>query len=75
MASKAARQEPTRRGYHTGERVEAEDTIPRRCVLFEKTQGLTGIFQRKSMLGHNPAPRAIKEVQRVPKPRGETASA
>jgi repressor LexA len=51
MASKAARQEPTLKGYHTGTRVEAEDTIPRRCVLLEKTQGLTGGFLRESMPG------------------------
>jgi repressor LexA len=44
MASKAARQEPTLKGYHTGTRVEAEDTIPRRCVLLEKTHRPTGGF-------------------------------
>src|SRR5260370_24055589 len=42
MASKAARREPTPRGYHTGTRVDAGGTIPRQCVLFEKMQGLSG---------------------------------
>jgi len=58
MASKAARQEPTLKGYHTGTRVEAEDNIPRGCVLLEKTQGPNGGFLGESM------PR-IAEIDRI----------
>src|ERR1700730_11074903 len=51
MASEAARQEPTRRGYHTGLRMDAGDKISRRCVLLEKTQGVARGFQRESTPG------------------------
>src|SRR6267378_7886062 len=39
MASKAARQEPTGRGYHTGLYVEAREPPVVRCVLSRKMQG------------------------------------
>ena len=38
MASKAARQEPTGRGYHTGLYVEARELPVVRCVLSRKMQ-------------------------------------
>ena len=38
MASKAARQEPTPRGYHTGTHVAARESCATRCVLSRKTR-------------------------------------
>jgi hypothetical protein len=38
MASKAARQEPTSRGYHTGTHVAARESCVTRCVLSRKTR-------------------------------------
>jgi hypothetical protein len=80
MASKAARQEPTLKGYHTGTRMEAEDTIQQRCVLLEKTQGLTGDSGVNRCQGlpklpgsRSNARRAIREEGQAGMLRGEAA--
>jgi len=38
MVSKAARQEPTPKGYHTGMRVAARESLDERCVLSRKSR-------------------------------------
>src|SRR5258708_23283015 len=38
MVAKAARQEPTPKGYHTGTRVAARESSAKRCVLSRKAR-------------------------------------